>query len=71
MELFEHDRINRQRQGAPLAGRMTPKVLSDLAGQELIVGEGKVLRRDIESDQVPSLVPVSYTHLTLPTKRIV
>ncbi len=56
MELFEHDRIDRQRRGAPLAGRMRPKALSDLVGQDLIVGEGKVLRRAIESDQVPSLV---------------
>ncbi len=56
MGLFEHGRIEKQRNAAPLAGRMRPKALAGLVGQDLIVGEGRVLRRAIEADQVPSMV---------------
>ena len=41
---------------SPLADRMRPKTLEDFFGQEEIVGEGKLLRRAIESDQVPSII---------------
>ena len=41
---------------APLAARMRPRTLDDFAGQEHIVGPGRILRKSIESDQVPSLV---------------
>ncbi len=35
---------------------MRPDSLDDLVGQEHLVGEGRVLRRAIESDQVPSMI---------------
>jgi len=38
----------------PLADRMRPEKLSDFVGQEGIIGEGKILRKIIESDQIPS-----------------
>jgi putative ATPase len=41
---------------APLAARMRPQTLDDYVGQEQIVGEGRALRRAIESDTVPSLI---------------
>ena len=40
----------------PLAARLRPKELSDYIGQEHLVGEGKVLARLIESDQIPSMI---------------
>jgi putative ATPase len=40
----------------PLATRMRPRSLDDFVGQEHIVGEGKMLRRMIESGVIGSLV---------------
>ncbi len=41
---------------APLAARMRPRTLDEYAGQEQVVGAGRMLRRAIECDQVPSLI---------------
>ncbi len=41
---------------APLAARMRPHSLDEFVGQDDIVGEGRALRRAIESDRVPSMV---------------
>jgi len=41
---------------SPLAERMRPSKLSDLVGQEHLVGENGVLRRAIASGQVPSMI---------------
>ena len=41
---------------APLAERMRPRSLSELVGQEHLLGEGKVLRLAIERGKVPSLI---------------
>jgi putative ATPase len=41
---------------APLAARMRPRTLSEYVGQGHIVGEGRALRRAIETDSVPSLI---------------
>ncbi len=41
---------------SPLAERMRPSKLSDLVGQEHLVGESGVLRRAISSGQVPSMI---------------
>lgn len=43
-------------QYAPLAARMRPQTFDELVGQEHIVGPGKVLRKSIESDQIPSMI---------------
>jgi putative ATPase len=40
----------------PLAERMRPRALSDLVGQEHLVGEGKLLARAIAADRVPSMI---------------
>lgn len=42
--------------GEPLAARMRPRTLDEIAGQEHILGEGKLLRRAIESDRFTSLI---------------
>jgi putative ATPase len=41
---------------APLAARMRPRTLDEFAGQEEIVGPGKLLRRAIESDRLFSSI---------------
>jgi len=40
----------------PLADRMRPERLEDFVGQEHILGPGKPLRRQIESDQIGSII---------------
>lgn len=41
---------------APLADRMRPRTLDEFAGQEHILGEGRLLRRAIQADRVTSLL---------------
>jgi putative ATPase len=41
---------------APLAARMRPRSLEEFVGQTDIVGEGRALRRAIETDRVPSMI---------------
>lgn len=43
-------------QSAPLASRMRPRNLKEFAGQTHLLGEGKMLRRLIESDQISSMI---------------
>ena len=43
-------------QNQPLASRLRPKSLDEFAGQTHLLGEGKVLRRLIESDNITSLI---------------
>ena len=40
----------------PLAARMRPETLDEVAGQQHLIGPGKVLRRIIEADQVQSMI---------------
>lgn len=40
----------------PLAARLRPKTLDEYVGQTHLLGEGKVLRRLIESDQISSMI---------------
>jgi putative ATPase len=40
----------------PLANRMRPKMLGDFVGQEKLLGEGKILKKAIETDNVPSMI---------------
>lgn len=45
------------REGAsPLASRLRPAGLEEFIGQAHLLGEGKVLRRLIDSDQIPSMI---------------
>lgn len=41
---------------APLAERIRPKSLDEVVGQQHILGEGKPLRRIIESGQIPNMI---------------
>ncbi len=50
MTLFERD-VPR-----PLPARMRPQTIDEIVGQQHLLGEGKVLRRIIEQDQVSSMI---------------
>lgn len=41
---------------SPLADRIRPKALDDVVGQSHLLGEGKPLRRIIESGQIPNMI---------------
>ena len=56
MDLFERQAAQEQSAEAPLAERMRPRILDEFVGQEHILGEGKLLRRLIETDQLTSLI---------------
>ena len=40
----------------PLAARLRPEDLDDIVGQQHLIGEGKVLRKIIENDRIPSMI---------------
>lgn len=45
-----------QQPSQPLPERLRPRTLDEFVGQEKLIGKGKILRRAIEEDRVPSLV---------------
>jgi putative ATPase len=56
-EMTEPSGAADSRTAAPLADRMRPRTLSEFVGQEQLVGQGRVLRRLIESGgTLPSLI---------------
>jgi putative ATPase len=54
--LFEHQERELLQREAPLAARMRPRTFEEFVGQEHLIGPGRVLRKAIETDQVPSMV---------------
>ena len=60
MDMFEQQEEEQaeqqQMQQAPLATRMRPNSLNSFVGQEHSIGKGRVLRRAIESDRIPSMI---------------
>ncbi|MEW6716928.1 MAG: AAA family ATPase [Chloroflexota bacterium] len=55
-DLFDLALKKRLAREAPLAARMRPRTLDEFVGQEDIVGEGRLLRRAIESDRLFSSI---------------
>ena len=55
MDLFEKEKT-KVRKDEPLAVRVRPRSFDDFAGQEHILGDGKLLRRLIDSDKITSLM---------------
>ncbi|MFN0012221.1 MAG: replication-associated recombination protein A [Phycisphaerales bacterium] len=55
-DLWAQRRTDRLKKVEPLAVRMRPRTLEEVAGQKHILGEGKLLRRMIAADQLTSLV---------------
>ena len=56
MPLFDLPEEKAVPQSMPLAARMRPQTLDQFVGQEHLVAEGRVFRRCIEADQLPSMV---------------
>jgi putative ATPase len=54
--MFAEAARERASRNAPLATRMRPRTFDEFAGQSHIVGPGKLLRRSIEEDRVPSMI---------------
>jgi len=52
----EAENLERISAAAPLAARMRPRTLDEFVGQEHILAPGKLLRRAIEADRLPSLI---------------
>src|SRR5436305_2698708 len=58
-DLFEEQEevdVETENTSAPLATRMRPRSLEEFVGQEHILGPGKLLRRAIEADRLPSVI---------------
>lgn len=56
MDLFDYARQKNSRKEAPLAGRMRPKTLDEVVGQEHIIGKDKLLYRAIQADKLSSII---------------
>jgi putative ATPase len=54
-DLFAHAR-RRDPAFVPLAERMRPRTLDEYIGQEHLTGPGRLLRRAVESDRIPSMI---------------
>ena len=54
--LFEKNERESLEREAPLAERMRPRTLEEFEGQNHLLGEGKVVRQAIETDQLPSMI---------------
>ena len=56
MDLFDYQAAQQLERQAPLAARMRPRHLDEFIGQDPILGEGRLLRRAIQADQISSLI---------------
>ena len=57
-DLFQEEDVDlaATNKAAPLATRMRPRTLDEFVGQEHILAPGKLLRRAIEADRLPSVI---------------
>ncbi len=56
MNIFDYMRSNDMETEAPLAARMRPRTLDEVAGQEHIIGRDKLLYRAIKADKISSVI---------------
>ena len=56
MDLFEYAKKQTMERESPLASRMRPRTIDEVAGQEHIIGRGKLLYRAIKADKLRSLI---------------
>ena len=56
MDLFEYMREQNQKTEAPLASRLRPSTLDEVAGQQHIIGKGRLLYRAIKADKLSSII---------------
>ncbi|MEM9346001.1 MAG: replication-associated recombination protein A [Planctomycetota bacterium] len=55
-DLWHEKREAKVKRAEPLAARMRPRTLDEFAGQRHFLGEGKLLRRMLEADQLTSVL---------------
>lgn len=55
-DLWQEKRDEKVSRAQPLAARMRPRKLDEFAGQQHFLGEGKLLRRMLEADQLTSVL---------------
>jgi len=56
MDMFENQFEKQKEKEAPLAARMRPRNFENFVGQEHLIGKGRVLRKAIEANQLPSII---------------
>lgn len=56
MNLFDQQAKESRSRSTPLADRMRPQTLTDFVGQQHLVGDGRILRRAIENDDLVSMI---------------
>lgn len=56
MDLFEYAREKNMDREAPLASRLRPATLDEVAGQQHIIGKDKLLYRAIKADKLSSII---------------
>ena len=56
LNIFDYMRNNDMEKEAPLAARMRPRTLEEVAGQEHIIGKDKLLYRAIKADKISSVI---------------
>ena len=55
-DMMNESLFDNRSETTPLADRMRPETLDDYCGQSHLIGEGKVLRRMIDRDEVQSMI---------------
>ena len=56
MDIFEYMRSNNMEKESPLASRLRPTILEEVAGQRHIIGKDKLLYRAIKADKISSVI---------------
>lgn len=56
MNIFDYMRSNDMEKESPLAARMRPRTLDEVAGQDHIIGKDKLLYRAIQADKISSVI---------------
>ena len=56
MDLFDYMKEKNLENESPLAMRMRPRTLSEVAGQQHIIGKGRMLERAIRADKLSSVI---------------
>ncbi len=56
MDMFEMQSEEQKQRDAPLAARMRPSTFDNFVGQEHLIGRDRLLRKAIESGQLPSII---------------
>lgn len=56
VDLFAKEQASQNNLAGPLADRMRPQSLDEFVGQQHLLGQGKILRSAIESDQLVSMI---------------